>query len=132
MRRWTDNEIVELRRLYTSMTTAEIAKHLGRSRMGVRMKAHKSGLKKDPPNLIKLTDEQTTWLKRNYCEMRNEVCATYLGISTTSVSRLGRKYGLAKKPEFMKECQAYSIKKAVVSRKLSKNQTGLKYNIVTS
>ncbi len=44
--------------------------------------------------------------------MATEICAMKLGISHRSVVRQARRLGVEKTPQFMKECQAHTSKKA--------------------
>lgn len=111
-KRWTKEELEELKRLYSITPIAELSEHFGKSRTSIHVKACLMGLHKDQPHKIKLSQEQIWWLKRNFPEMRNEVCATYLGISSPSVKRLANRYGLKKTAQFMKDCQAFTAKKA--------------------
>ena len=108
---WTQQQTDELRRLYTTTTAPELARHLGTSVSAVYQKAFSLGLRKDQPGKIKLSQEQESWLRRNYRETRNEICTVYLGISMSSLARLARRYGLAKSPQFMRDCRLYTAKK---------------------
>lgn len=113
-RLWTEQEIDMLRALWrTSKPACIIAEEIGRTLQAVRVKAHKLGLpKKGAPNKIRLDSRDLLWLKLNYPHMRNEICALKLGISLRSCVRLARKLGVNKTPQFMKECQAFTSRKA--------------------
>lgn len=111
-KRWTKQELDEFKELYPTMTAPELAKHFGTTKLAIYQKANKLGLRKDQPCKIKFSQEQVWWLKRNFKDMRNEICAVYLGISVRSVVRLARLYGLEKTPQFMKDCQLHTAKKA--------------------
>ena len=109
---WTQQQTDELRRLYPTTTAPELAEHFGLSANAVYQKAFKLGLRKKQPNEITLSQEQIWWLKRNYKETRNEICTVYLDISPRTLSRLAKRYGLSKSPQFMRDCQLYTSKKA--------------------
>lgn len=111
-KRWTKQELDDFKELYPTMTASELATYFGTTKQAIYVKANKIGLHKDQPCKIKLSQEQIWWLKRNYKDIRNDVCATYLGISLRSVVRIARYYGLEKSPQFMKDCQAFTAKKA--------------------
>lgn len=113
-RRWTDAEVELLRQLWKSSKPARIiAEQLGRPLRAVYVKAHNLGLpKKKDPNQIQLSDSDIRWLKLNYPHMRTVICAMKLGISLRSCVRLARKLGVEKTPQFMKECQAFTARKA--------------------
>lgn len=112
--RWTRQEEDMLRSLWRSDKPARIiAEEIGRPIRAVYLKAHKLGLpKKDDPNKIRLDSRDMLWLKLNYPHMRTEICALKLGISLRSCVRLARKLGVEKTAQFMKECQAFSSRKA--------------------
>ena len=100
----------ELRRLYSSMTAIELAERFGVRADALRQRAHRIGLKKEPPNKIRLDDRQKLWLRLNYIDMATEICAMYLGISVSSVKRIARRMGLRKTEQFMQEVYAHSLK----------------------
>lgn len=109
---WSEDKVNTLTKLYPTHTSRQIADILGTSRLAVYVQANKIGLHKEQPCKINLTDEQKQWLKRNYPHMANDICAVYLGISRRSVVRLARDLELEKTPQFMRECQAHTAKKA--------------------
>lgn len=113
-RLWTDNEIEQLRELWSSNKPARIiSEELGRPIRAVYMKAHLLGLpKKQDPNKIKLSNSDMLWLKLNYPHMRTQICALKLGISPRSCVRLARQLGVEKTPQFMRECQEFTTRKA--------------------
>lgn len=112
--RWSEQEVEMLRAEWkTSRPAREIAERLGRPLRAVYVKANRLGLpKKDDPNKIKLSQSDQWWLRQNYPHMRTEICALKLGISRRSVVRLARDLELEKTPQFMRECQAHTAKKA--------------------
>lgn len=113
-RLWTEKEIEMLRSMWrTHEPVRVIAEKLDRPIRAVYLKAHKLGLpKKDDPKKINLDSSDMLWLKLNYPHMRTEICALKLGISLRSCVRIARKIGVTKTPQFMKECQAFSARKA--------------------
>lgn len=111
-KRWSKAEEEELRGLYAKMTAEALAIHFGTTKLALYQKCYKLGLKKDQPNKIHLTPQQELWLKLNYPHMATEICAMKLGISHRSVVRQARRLGVEKTPQFMKECQAHTSKKA--------------------
>lgn len=113
-RLWTEQEIEMLRSAWKTDKPARlIAEEIGRPLQAVYVKAHKLGLpKKDDPNKIHLDSRDLLWLKLNYPHMRTEICALKLGISLRSCVRIARKLGVEKTPQFMKECQAFTTRKA--------------------
>lgn len=110
--RWTDDKTRLLKELYPTHTSQQIAEILGTSWMAVYQKANKLGLWKEQPCKIRLTPSQELWMKRNWPHMSNGICAMYLGISLRSVIRQARRLGLEKTPQFMRECQAHTARKA--------------------
>lgn len=113
-RLWTEQEIEMLRSLWkTDKPALLIAEEIGRPLRAVYMKAHKLGLpKKNNPNKIHLDSRDLLWLKLNYPHTRTEICALKLGISLRSCVRIARKLGVEKTALFMKECQAFTARKA--------------------
>lgn len=113
-RLWTEQEIEALRSMWSAQEPVRvIAEKLGRPLRAVYLKAHKLGLpKKDDPKKINLESRDLLWLKLNYPHMRTEICALKLGISLRSCVRIARKLGVTKTPQFMKECQAFTARKA--------------------
>ena len=122
MKRWTKQEEQQLSRFWkTNQPAHVIARELGRNLQAVYVKAHKLGLTEHSrdgktiwkmPNRIKLTNNQKLWLKLNYPHMRTEICATILGVSYRTCVRLARKLGVEKTAQFMRECQAFTARKA--------------------
>jgi hypothetical protein len=113
-RLWTEQEIEMLRSAWKTDKPARlIAEEIGRPLQAVYVKAHKLGLpKKDDPNKIHLDSRDLLWLKLNYPHMRTEICTLKLGISLRSCVRIARKLGVEKTLQFMKECQAFTTRKA--------------------
>lgn len=109
---WTEDKADTLRRLYPTHTSKQIAAILGTTRRAVYVKAWHLGLSKEQPCKIRLTPEQKLWLRLNFPYMATEICAMHLGISPRSVIRQARYMGIDKSPQFMKECQAHTAKKA--------------------
>jgi hypothetical protein len=116
-RRWTEDEVTELRRLYaTGLKAEEIARKIGRPLRAIYVKAHKLGLpNKEQPKAIHLNGEETEWLRKAYPHVRTEICSLRLGISPRSVVRIARKLHLNKTPEFMRECQRKTAEAAQAS-----------------
>lgn len=112
MSRWTAERKDELRRLYKSKTAPELAAHFGTTKQAIYMQANKMGLQKDQPNKIKLTWQQEAWLRSNFPHISTGICAMILGISPRTVVRYARRMGLVKTEKFMRECQAYTAKRA--------------------
>lgn len=113
-RLWTEQETESLRVLWrTNKPARVIAEEIGRPLRAVYMKAYKLGLpKKDYPHRINPDSRDLLWLKLNYPHIRTEICALKLGISPSSCIRLARKLGVKKTPQFMKECQSFTSRKA--------------------
>lgn len=111
---WTDREIEQLRELWRSNKPARIiSEELGRPIRAIYMKAYSLRLpKKQDPNKIRLSDSDMLWLKLNYPHTRTLICALKLGISLRSCVRLARKLGVEKTPQFMRECQEFTSRKA--------------------
>lgn len=113
MKRWTEKEIAELRRLKPSMTNSELADIFGTTPGAVAQKCSKLGiLRGEQPNTIHLDQRQGLWLRLNFPHIANIICALYLDISLRSVVRIARRLGLQKTAQFMKECQAHTARKA--------------------
>ncbi len=109
---WSEDKVRLLKQLYPTHTSHQIADILGTSKLAVYVQANRLGLRKKQPCKIHLTDEQERWLARNFPHMATEICAVYLDISPRSVVRLARNLGIEKTPQFMRECQAHTAKKA--------------------
>lgn len=109
---WTDARNEELRQLYRKRTGSELADHFGTTLRAIYKQANKLGLHKPQPNQIELTEERALWLKLNFPHMSNQICALILGISPRTVVRLARRMGINKTPQFMRECQAHTSKRA--------------------
>lgn len=114
MKRWTKQEETQLRDLYATHSAKDLAVILGRSLHSVQIKIFHLGLsiKGYDHKRIKLNDDQKLWLKLNFPHMATVLCAMRLGISHRSVIRIARQMGLQKTPQFMKECQANTARKA--------------------
>lgn len=113
MKRWTELEVVELRKLKPTKTNRELAEIFGTTPGAVAQKCNDIGIKRGrQPNAICLTYNQELWLKLNFPHIANSICALFLGISLRSVVRQARKLGLQKTPQFMKEAQAHTARKA--------------------
>ena len=112
-RRWTDAMDAELRRLYPTATSPELARRFGVTTGAVRQHLLRIGLRrKEQPGKIHLTLEQTLWLRRNFPGMATAICALYLGVSESSVKRIARSMGLQKTAQFMREAQAHAARRA--------------------
>lgn len=110
---WTDAEIATLRQMYPDHIFREIAERLGRSYGSVALKAHKLGLKKTVhPSAIIIPDSELRWLKANFAHLTNKLLCMRLNIKETTLHRIARRYRLAKDPGFMKDCQAFTARKA--------------------
>lgn len=114
-KRWTAKEENELRDLYGTMTSKDLAVRFGTTEKAIYQKCFKLKLNKDQPNKINLSDRQIHWLKKNYPSVANEICAAILGISLRSVVRIARSLGLFKTDDFMKECQIHAAQRAKAS-----------------
>lgn len=113
MKRWTDEEVEELRHIFHTMTAKQLAERFGTTAMAINQKCYKLGLKKGYDHArIRLSREDRLWLQLNFPHMSNEICAMKLGVSLRTVVRLARWYGFNKTPQFMKECQAHTARKA--------------------
>lgn len=113
MNRWTKQEIEELKRLYSDHTLPELSRYFGRSKNSIANKCNEIGLRgKGQPNEIRLSAEDKLWLRLNFPHMSNQICAYRLNCGRRTVVRIARKMGLEKTPQFMKECQAHTAKKA--------------------
>lgn len=113
MKRWTESEVADLRRLKPTKTNRELAVIFGTTPGAIAQKCTAIGIKRgDQPNTIHLTNQQKLWLKINFPHMANCICAMFLGISPSSVVRQARRLGLQKTPQFMKEAQLHTAKKA--------------------
>lgn len=112
---WTKEADEKLRLLYKTtppLTRVEIATKLGTTAQAVAVRASRLKIKKGQPNAKPLTDEQKRWLRLNFPHMATEICALMLGISNRTCVRRARELGLQKTPQFMKEAQAHTAKKA--------------------
>ena len=110
---WTQQEENELRELYGTMTAEALAVRFGTTYRAIYQKCNKLGLKKGYDHAkIKLSDRDTLWLRLNFPHMRNEICAMHLGVSLRTVVRIARTLNLVKTPQFMRECQDFTARKA--------------------
>lgn len=110
---WTPEEIEDLRKIYKSTTADQLAQHFGKSKKAIQLKCFRLGLKKGyGHSKIRLNDRDCLWLRLNFPHIRNEICATYLGISLRTVNRIAPEMGLKKTEQFMKECHAFTSRKA--------------------
>lgn len=113
MKRWTDEETEELRRIFHTMTAKQLALRFGTTALAVHQKCWKLGLKKGCDHArIRLSQEDILWLRLNFPHMATAICALRLGVSPRTVVRLARQYGLEKTPQFMKEAQAHTAARA--------------------
>lgn len=113
IRYWTPEEEADLKQIYKTMTAKQLAEHFGRSVHAIQVKCFHLGLKKGYDHArIRLSREDRLWLQLNFPHMSNEICAMKLGVSLRTVVRLARWYGFEKTPQFMKECQAHTARKA--------------------
>lgn len=113
---WSEKEIATLRQMYPTHIARDIALRLGRTRQAVAVKAFKLGLKKPVhPSTIIIPASELMWLKLNYAHLTNKLLCMRLCIKESTLHRLARKYRLTKSKEFMKDCQAFTAKKAYES-----------------
>lgn len=113
MKRWTLKETEELRRIFHTMTAKQLAERFGRTEHAIQVKCFHLGLKKGCGHAsITLSDWDKLWLRLNFPHMSNEICAIRLGVSLRTVIRMARAMNLEKTPQFMKECQAHTARKA--------------------
>lgn len=113
MKRWTEKETEQLSQIFHTMTAKQLAERFGTTAQAIYQKCWKLGLKKGQDYArIRLSREDKLWLQLNFPHMSNEICAMKLGVSLRTVVRLARWYGFNKTPQFMKECQAHTAKKA--------------------
>ena len=113
MKHWTPEEIEELKRVFRTMTARQLAERFGTTERAIHVKCFRLGLKKGYDHArIRLSREDKLWLQLNFPHMSNEICAMKLGVSLRTDVRLARWYGFEKTPQFMKECQAHTSKKA--------------------
>lgn len=113
MKHWTPEETEELRQRFHTMTAKQLAECFGTTATAIHKKCYKLGLKKGRDHArIRLSREDRLWLQLNFPHMSNAICAMKLGVSLSTVVRLARWYGFEKTPQFMKECQAHTARKA--------------------
>lgn len=114
MKRWTEAEVADLRRLKPTKTNRELAEIFGTTPGAIAQKCSNIGVNNNgrQPNAIHLDQRQELWLRLNFPHMANCICALILGISPRSVVRQARRLGLQKTAQFMKEAQAHTSKKA--------------------
>jgi len=105
---WTDQELDTLRKLYPSMTNADIAKKLGRPKASVDKKGFDNGLKKDPDHRRKVaisnnkkrrnswTKEEEATLKKMYQKHTYREMADILKRNPQSIQSKATKLGLWK------------------------------------
>ena len=112
-RLWTPEEEADLKQIYKTMTAKQLAEHFGRSVNAIQVKCFHLGLKKGCDHAkIRLSSDDRLWLRLNFPHIRNELCAMRLGVSLSTVVRLARSMRLEKTPQFMKESQAFTSRKA--------------------
>lgn len=114
MKRWSADEMVRLRELFPMKKLKELSEEFGRSIGSISQKANELGIKGKGYawRKVRLTREEKLWLRLNYPHMSNEICAIRIGCGWRTVVRIARMMGLEKTPQFMKECQAHTAKKA--------------------
>lgn len=114
MKRWSKEEVLDLKRLYPEKTLKELSARFGRTPGAVAQKCNELGLRGRGYSWAKisLTDSDRLWLRLNFPYMSNQICAYRLKCGLRTVVRIARSMGLEKSPEFMKECQAHTAKKA--------------------
>lgn len=113
MKRWKKSEVALLRRLKPTNTNKQLAEIFGTTPSAVAQKCNEIGIKRgSQPNAIHLSHQQEVWMRTNFPQISNAICALILGISIRSVVRQARRLGLQKTPQFVKEAQAYTAKKA--------------------
>jgi ribosomal protein L9 len=105
---WTEQELDTLRKLYPSMTNADIAKKLGRPKASVDKKGFDNGLKKDPDHRRKVaisnnkkrrnswTKEEEATLKKMYQKHTYREMADILKRNPQSIQSKATKLGLWK------------------------------------
>ena len=95
------------------MTSKQLADRFGTTAGAINQKCFTLGLKKGRDHArIRLSENDRLWLRLNFPHMRSELCAMRLGVSVRTVIRIARAMRLEKTPQFMKECQAYTSRKA--------------------
>lgn len=115
MRRYTHEDEKELLRLYANgVSRASLAERFGTSVGAISNKLWKLGAtpRGQIDKRIELTLEQENWLRREFPHVRSGLCAMRLGISLRSVVRIARRMGLEKTPQFMRESQSFTARKA--------------------
>jgi ribosomal protein L9 len=105
---WTEQELDMLRKLYPSMTNADIAKKLGRPKASVDKKGFDNGLKKDPKHRREVailnnkkrrnswTKEEEATLKKMYQKNTYREMANILNRNPQSIQSKATKLGLWK------------------------------------
>lgn len=105
-RKWTQDEIDELRRLRSlGMEWSEIAVRLGRTRKAVEHKIYNKPIRKVATRGRQLTEKELAWVIRHYKHTKNDEIMERLGISHSSLHRIAREHGLTKSRQFMKKTQ---------------------------
>lgn len=114
MKKWNKEDVEELKRIYPKLTLKELAERFGRTPGAVAQKCNELGLRGRGYAwaTIKLTDSEKLWLRLNFPHMSNQICSYKLKCGWRTVVRIARSMGLEKSPEFIKECQAHTAKKA--------------------
>lgn len=114
MRKWSKDEVEHLIERYPHCTLTELSEEFGRSIGAIAKKCSSIGLRSKGYDWRRkrLNSDEKLWLRLNYPHMSNEICAIRLKCGWRTVVRKARELGLKKSPEFMKECQAHTAKKA--------------------
>lgn len=114
MKPWTIDEQRRLQELYPDYTSKKLAEIFGRSEKAISQKCNELGLNKKgfAWRKKKLSESDLLWLKLNFPHMSNQICSYKLKCGWRTVVRIARSMGLEKSPEFIKECQAHTARKA--------------------
>lgn len=126
-REWTQEETERLRRLYGTMSMADIADKLGRSLGSVRGKVQTSGMKAENKMLVdshgrnaiyvRGSNPAIFWsaqmiadLKRLYPFTKNGDLMEYFGVSRSTLIHKAREYNLRKDPVITAKWQSENFK----------------------
>lgn len=113
-RELTDEELLELERLYPVTPNRTLAKQFDISVDGLQdYVAHPRGWKKDRKAVLignlggkPLTEKQEAWILRHYRNTKNQDIMEKFGIGESTLHRFAREHGLKKSKHFMKKMQA--------------------------
>ena len=109
----TDEEILELEKLYPVTPNRTLARQYGISVDALQdYVAYPRGWKKDRKAVLignregrSLTEKQIAWIVKHYAHTKNEDIMEKFGIGESTLHRLARKYGLKKSRQQMKKTQ---------------------------